>query len=58
MSVFIVDVDLKSTDGVVSVGGSVLLWLWVPGTSVGDVATMLIEALEVTGVSLISTNHV
>ena len=44
-------------DGVVSVGASVLLWMWVAGPSGVDVTTMLVGALEVTGVSLTSTNY-
>ena len=38
-------------------GVSVLLWVWVAGPSRVDVTTMLMEALEVTGVSLTSINH-
>ena len=55
LSVF--NVDLTSVGGVVSVGVSVLLWVQVAGPSRVDVTTMLMEALEVTGVSLTSTNH-
>ena len=52
--VFDVDGDLTAAGGVVSVGVTVLLW--VAGPSGVDVATMLMEALEVTGVSLTSIN--
>ena len=56
LSVF--DVDLTSVGGVVSVGLSVLCCrCWVAGLSRVDVTTMLMETLEVTGVSLMSTNH-
>ena len=55
LSVF--DVDLTSVGGVVSVGVHILLWVQVAGPSSMDVTTMLMEALEVTGVSLTSTNH-
>ena len=47
VSVFNVDVDLTSAGGVVSVGVSVLLQMWVAGPSRVDVTTMLMEALEV-----------
>ena len=57
VSVFDVDVVLTSAGGVVSVGVSVLLQVWVAGPSGVDVTTMLMEALEVTGVSVTSTNH-
>ena len=50
------NVDLKSVSGVVSVGVHVSLWVWVAGPSRVDVTTMLMESLEVTGVSLTSTN--
>ena len=49
--VFNVDVDLTSA------GVSVLLQVWVAGPSRVDVTTMLMEALEVTGMSLTPTNH-
>ena len=41
----------------VSVGVSVLLWVQVARPSGADITTKLMEALEVTGVSLTSTNH-
>ena len=49
MSVFDVAMDLTSADGVVSVGVSVLLWVWLAGPSGVDVTTILMEALKVTG---------
>ena len=52
-----INVDLTYVDGMVSVGVSVLLWVWMVGPSRVDVNTMLMEALEGTGVSLTSTNH-
>ena len=52
LSVF--DVNLTSVGGVVSIGVSVLLQ--VAGPSRVDVTTILMEALEVTGVSLTPTN--
>ena len=55
MSVF--DVVLTSVDGVITVGVCVLLWVWVAGPSEVDVTNMLMETLEVTGVSLTCTNH-
>ena len=55
-SVFNVDVDLISAGGVVSVGVSVLMWVWVAEPSGVDVTTMLMEVLEITRVSLTSTN--
>ena len=42
--------------GVVSVGTSILLWVWVAGPSRVDVTAMLTGALEGTGVSFASTN--
>ena len=48
--------DVTSAGGVVSVGISVLPWVWVAGLSGVDATIMLIGALEVTGVSLTSTN--
>ena len=45
MSVFGVDVDLTSAGGVVSVGVSVLLWVWMAGLSGVDVTTMLIGSI-------------
>ena len=57
VSAFNFDVDLKSAGGVVSVDASVLLWVQVVRPSVVDVTIILMEALEVTGVSLTSTNH-
>ena len=53
LSVF--DVDGTSAGGAVFVGVSVLLWVWKVGQFRGDVTTMLMEALEVSGVSLSST---
>ena len=53
----VLNMDLTSVRGVVSVGGHVLLQVWVSGPSKMNVTTMLMEALEVTGVSLTSTNH-
>ena len=55
LSVF--DVDLTYVGGVISVDVSVLLQVQVVGPSRVDVSTMLLEAFEVTGVSLTSTNH-
>ena len=55
LSVF--DMVLTSIGDVVSVGVCVLMWVWVVGPSGMDVTNMLIEAVEVTGVSLISINH-
>ena len=55
LSVFIV--DLTSIGGAVSVGLGVILWVWVAGPSRLDVTIMVMEAVEVTGVSLTSTNH-
>ena len=55
LSVF--HVDITSVGGVVSLGVSVLLWMLVAGPSRVNVTTMLMEALEVTGVSLTSTNY-
>ena len=52
LSVF--DVDLTSAGGVVSVG--IHVSLWVAGPSRVDVTTMLMEVLEVTGMSSTSTN--
>ena len=57
VSVFDVDVDLTSAGGVISVDVSILLQVWVAGLSGVDVTTMLMGALEVTGVSLTSINH-
>ena len=57
LSVFDVDVDLISAGSVVYVGVSVLLWVWEVGPSAVDETTMLMGVLEVTGVSLSSTNH-
>ena len=39
-----------------SVGVCVLLWVWLAGPSGVDVSNMLVEAAEITGVSLTSTN--
>ena len=47
---------LTSVGGVVSVGVHVLLWVQVAGPSAVDVTNILMEAVEVTGVSLTSTN--
>ena len=55
--VFDVTMDLTSAGGVVSVGVSVLLQVWVAGLSGVDVTTMWMGVLEVNGVSLTSTNH-
>ena len=44
-------VDLTFTCGVVYVGVSVLLTVWVAGPSGVDISTMLMEVLEVTVVS-------
>ena len=55
LSVF--NMVLISAGGVVSIGLCVLLWVWVAETSGVDVTNMLMEALEVTGVFLTSTNH-
>ena len=52
LSVF--DVDLTSVGGMVSLGLNVV---WVAGPLRVDATTMLMEAVEVTGVSLTSTNH-
>ena len=57
VSVFDVGVDLTSEGGVVSVDVNILLWVWVAEPSGVDVTNMLIRALEVTGVSLTSTNY-
>ena len=51
------DVCLTSVGRVASVGLHVLLWVQVVGLSGVDVTNMLIEAVEVAGVSLTSTNH-
>ena len=53
LSVF--DVVLTFVGGVVSVGVCVLLW--VAGLSGVGVTNMLMEAVEVTGVSITSTNQ-
>ena len=53
---FDVDLGLTSAAGVASVGVSVLLQVQVAGPSRVDVTTMLMEVLEVTGVSLTPTN--
>ena len=50
------NVDLTSIGGVVSVGVSVLLWVQVAGPFGVDVTNLLLEALEVTRMSLTSTN--
>ena len=55
LSVF--DMVLTSVGGVVCVWVHVLLWVWVAGPSRVDVTNMLMEAMDVTGVSLTSTNH-
>ena len=55
LSVF--DIVLTSVGGVVSLGVHVLLWVWMAGPSGVDVTNMLMEAVEVTGVFLTSTNH-
>ena len=57
LTLSVMDVDLTSVGGVVSVGVHVLLWVQVEGPSRLDVTTMLMELLKVTGVSLTSTNH-
>ena len=49
---------LTSVGGVVSVGLHVLLQVWVAGPSGVDVTNMLMEAVEVSGVSLTSANCV
>ena len=41
----------------ITVGVSVLLQVWVSGPSGVDVIAMLMEALQVAGVSLVFTNH-
>ena len=57
VSVFDVDVDGTSASGMVSVGASVLLWVWVARSSEVDVTITLREASEFTGVYLTSTSH-
>ena len=57
VEVYVVDADLTSAGGVVSVGVSILVWLWVAGPSGVDVTILLMGALAVPGVSLTSTNH-
>ena len=54
LSVF--DMVLTSVGGVVCVEIHVLLWVQLAGTHV-DVTNMLMEAVEVIGVSETSTNH-
>ena len=54
LSVF--DVVLTSVGGLVSVGICILLLVWAAGPSGVDVTNMLMEAVEVTGVFLTSTN--
>ena len=51
------DVVLTSLGGVVSVGVHVLLQMWVVGLYWVEVTNMLMEAMEVTWVSLTSNNH-
>ena len=51
-----VDVVVTSVGGVVSVGLCVLLQVQVAGPSGVDVTNMLMEAVEITRVSLTSTN--
>ena len=55
MSMFDIDIDLTSAGGVVSVGVSVLLQVWVGGPSRVDVTIMLMGVLEATRVSLIDS---
>ena len=51
------NVVLTFVGGMVSVGVCVLLWVLVGGASRVDVTKMLMEAVQVTGVSSTSTNH-
>ena len=53
----VVDVVLTFVGYVVLVGLCVLLQVWVAGPSGVDVTNLLMEAVEVTGVSVTSTNH-
>ena len=43
---------LTSVGGMISVGVSVLLWVWVAGPSGVDITNILMESVEATGVSL------
>ena len=51
------DVDLTTVGGVVSVGESVLLWVWVAGPSRVNVTNKFMESVEFSRVSLTHTNH-
>ena len=55
MSVF--NIVSASVGVVVSVGVCVLLWVWVTGPTRVGVTNMLMEVVEVTGMSLTSTNY-
>ena len=56
LTLSLLTVILASVGGVVSVGICILLCVQVAGPSRVDVINMLMEAVEVTGVSLTSTN--
>ena len=56
MILLVFDVVWRSVSGVVSMGLCVLLEVGVAGPSGVDVTNMLIEAVDVAGVSLTSTS--
>ena len=56
-TVSVVGVVVTSVGFVVSVGWHVSLWVWVTGLSRVDVTSIIMEAVEVTGVTMTSTSH-